>query len=835
MPLPGGAPLSLQVQSTLASAVQAKPKHAMIVRMSAETLEALEAFPNHPQMSFEFGDNPGIYIGETFFPMRPQKESSPHEIYLRAASAAKPMAPLRLYANVIGKFMVERQLGDKVTDKVRQQTMVAKQQHLERQAILLDQPPIPASGARNGKRKMPGSGTVVKKTLASDQLRVPSSTLAVRKVSPLPQNPPSFKADAGVRRRLVHCLAISPRLAEDAVKMVGGASISASAREDLLVLLEDVAEQQAPARKGDKSPRPWVLKPQSWIEVRPYEWPKLTEGERTTMARQARMAFKALKIPETDPAWVNVRYRQTGPTIPPSVPGPQPMTASTNRSSASGSLSVQPDPKRPAISSKDIKLKSKQDTSRLKGEVRMKDESSKATASRVNAIKRVEVAPDSGSGTGNSSANAVASRRVPGSGYQAKKSPQPSSAVSEKSATPVDARTVQKLPLPASLPPKPTPAALPPSGSQARKTISTIPPKISKKSDESDRERDRDKDHEREREREREKRERARAREKERQREAREKEREKEREAQEREIEIEKRESAREREREDKEREKRRKEKEREREEIEQERRQREKEREKDIIAKDKVSSLTGFKRKNPTQDREATPDDSLCKASIPKRRKLDDGASVTSSSSSKFRDAGLPRKPVYEPSPAPRPKVKKESSPMPARASAMDQQRPSTSSASLNRSERPKANGTTKVRRKSPIYTSSEDEGEIPQPRKRNPSPPTVSDRSNSDQSSGKGSRHRSRASYPLPTDHAALRALYQSQYIDYLGAFSKVVAQKRKIEAILNGDSEAEVDMMDPDDLTKLSMEHKTLKAELENIHQMHTKGTTSGSVSD
>jgi len=164
--------------------------------------------------------------------MRPLKESSPHELYLRAASAAKPMAPLKLHANVIGKFMVERQLGEKVTDKVRQQTMVAKQQHMERQAILLDQPPISVPGSK--KRKIPGSG----KTPASDHLRVPSSsTAASRKVSPLP----SSKASADVRRRLVRCLAISPRLADDAVKMVGGANISASARDDLLALLDNVS------------------------------------------------------------------------------------------------------------------------------------------------------------------------------------------------------------------------------------------------------------------------------------------------------------------------------------------------------------------------------------------------------------------------------------------------------------------------------------------------------------------------------------------------------------------------------------------------------------------
>ncbi|KAG8214108.1 hypothetical protein J3R82DRAFT_10868 [Butyriboletus roseoflavus] len=823
MPLPSSAPLSLQVSS---NAVQSKPKRAMIVRMSAETLDALEAFPNHPPLSFDFGDVPGIYIRDTFFPMRPQKESSPHELYLRAASSLKPMAPLKLYANVVGKFMVERQLGDRVTGKVRQQTMVAKQQHMERQAILLDQPPIPVS-AKNGKRKMPGSGTVLKKTLPSDQLR-----LASRKVSPLPQNTPSSKAGADVRSRLVRCLAISPRLSDDAVKMVGGANIGLSTRQDLLALLEDVsptapsatlpvlithskvAEQQAPARKGDKSPRPWALKPQTWTEVRPFEWPKLTETERIAMSRQARMVFKALKIPESDPAWENVRYRPTAPTIPTSVPVPPPMTASnSNRSSASAQMET----KRSAITTKDTKLKSKQDAPRQKGEIQMKDESTKATVSRVNAIKRAEAERPSTAPDGGTGAKTVASRRLPGSGYQAKKSPQPSLGVTEKSGTPVDARAAPKPSLPASLPQKPSPA-VPPTGTHARKTIPTMPPKPVKKEDESDRERDRE--YERQREREREKRER---------------EKEKQRDEWER-VEMEKREKARQKQREATEREKRQRENVREQE-AEQEKRQRDKER----IAKERATgdAVPVFKRKTATQDTGETLDDASSKAPLPKRRKLDDGTSVASSAL-KRRDAesSVPKKSPHEPSPAPRLKIKKELSPSQASVSKQERRATTSASGSTHKSERPsKMSGSAKPRRRSPIYTSSEDEGEIPQPRKRNPSPPPISDRStSSDQPPTERTprHHRTpRAVYPSPTDHAALRALYQSQYSNYLGAFSKVVAQKRKIEAMLNGDSEAEVDVMDPDDLVKLSMEHKSLKTELENIQDIYTKGTTTGAA--
>ncbi|KAI9571207.1 hypothetical protein HD554DRAFT_2187682 [Boletus coccyginus] len=749
MPLPNGAPLALLVNS---NAVQSRPKRAMIVRMSAETLDALEAFPAHPPLSIDFGGNPGIYISDTFFPMRPLKESSPHELYLRAASAAKPMAPLKLHANVIGKFMVERQLGEKVTDKVRQQTMVAKQQHMERQAILLDQPPIPVPGAKNAKRKIPSG-----KTPASVHLRVPSSsTAASRRVSPLPQNTPSSKASADVRRRLVRFLAISPRLADDAVKMVGGANISDSARDDLLTLLADVAEQRAPVKKGDKSPRPWALKPQTWTEVRPFEWPKLTEPERVAMARQARMVFKALKIPESDPAWENVRYRPAAPTVPTSIPAPPPMAATSN-SRSSGS--AQAETKRSAISSKDARLKSKQDAPRAKGDIQMKDESSKATVARVNAIKRAEIDRPSTPSDSGSSTKTAASRRLPGSGYQAKKTPLLSTAVTEKSGTPA----APKQSLSASLPQKPLLAVPPAGGTHARKTIPIVPPKPMKKEDESDRERD-----------------------------------------------IE--------------------EKEREREEMEQVKRQRERDR----ISKERAagSAVPASKRKAAAQDAEEYLDASI-KASLSKRRKLDDGPSVASSS--KAWDVGSPgpKKLARDPSPVPRLKMKKDRSPQ-ASASHEDRR---TSSGSTHKSERPtKTSGSVKPRRRSPIYTSSsEDEGEIPQPRKRNLSPPPVSDRSNSSDQppAERGARHHrtTRTAYPPATDHPALRALYQSQYSSYLGTFSQIVAQKRAIRAMLNGDSEAEVDVMGPDDLTKLSMEHQSHQTELENILDIYTKGTIVG----
>ncbi|KAG1762898.1 hypothetical protein EDD22DRAFT_889486 [Suillus occidentalis] len=695
MPLPSGTPLSLQGHSRPGDTVQTKPKHAMIVRMSAETLEALEDLSSSPVMNFEFGDNPGIYIGETFFPMRPLKESSPHEIYLRTSSAAKPNAPLKLYANVMGKFIVDRQLGEKVTDKVRQQTIEAKKQHAERQTIMLDAPLISAAGTKNLKRKTPGSGTVVKKGAQRDTLRTPAASTPVsRKISPMPQTATS-KANADIRRRLIHFLAVEDREADLTVSRVCGRDCDAMARANLLNILEEVAEP-VPARKGDKSPRKWGLKRSTWLEVRPYDWEMYKPSERTTIARQGRVVLSDLKIPESDAVWDHFRFRNVAP---PTGAAPHPTHGGkTITGPPAGLLKPKPEPKRPAIS-KDLKQKAKADSSRTKGDIHMKDESARPRGlPRVAAIKREEASPSPST-----------SRRLPGSGYVAKKSPQPSPA--------------------------------PPLPSQEKTPTTSIPMKMTKKMlppEDSDRERERHRD--------------------------------------------------------------------------------------KDRPPKDRV--VAGVKRKNATHDVGDAQDGVGLKANTFKKRRTEEGPSPAASSSSlKGRDLSLPKKPVEAASPVPPPpkKIKKEPSPLPQPRTALPTQPPPPNPASKT-DQRPKLNGA-KSRRRSPIYTSS-DEGEISEPpRKSVQDPPT-----NTDRSKGKEGRARPRASYPLPPDRNGLRSRYQSKYGHYLGTYSQIVAQKRKIEAILNGESEAEGEIMDPEELKRLSTEHKSQKEELEFIQEKWMNGSVS-----
>ncbi|EGN99749.1 hypothetical protein SERLA73DRAFT_179932 [Serpula lacrymans var. lacrymans S7.3] len=746
MPLPGDGVLSLQGLSRPGDALHSKPKQAMIVRMSAETLEALEAFPNHPPMDFEFGE--GIYIGDTFFPMRPLKESSPHEIYLRASSAAKRMAPLKLYANVTGKFTVERELGEKVQDKVRDRTMAARNKHQERKAILLDAPPTLPGNVK--KRKAPPTTFLNTKKPHIEQPRTTSKASAAlpsQVISPVPSTSTTKKLNPEIRRRVIRCLAIAQRHPEEVVEMLQGEH--GSTRNELLQLLEEVAEP-APKNAADKTRGLWGLKLQTWLDVRPYGWPDLTEAERTAVSRKVRSALNGLKIPESDPAWDLARYRSTATT------NVTPSSAVTTKGSTGNSNSTAPpraEIKRPAVS-RELKeqKKAKLDASRTKGEIKMKDESAKAPkATTVKGKEAGQSAVPNPKTTQASQGSKTlpAQRRHPGSGFKVNKAPSLDSSngsidgASRKTASSSEARSSQRSPLPPpSLPPKPV-LVPPPDRKPNTAATSKVVKKVKESPapsviDESDKERDKDRLKSRDRDRDR--------------------------------------------------------------------------QRDRDTFP------MVAKRKALPRDDDDG---EFSAQGSAQKKRRIVEAPVMPPpvTKEPKARDLSLPKKPVQDLSPAPRPaKIKKESSPPPPppRQSSLSQEK----SSSASQRPHPGRNKThiSKSRRRSPIYTSSEDEGEIPQ---HDNAPSATQTRTNHHV---EPSQQYSRASYPITTKHNTLRTQYSSCYSNFMDTFVQIVAQKRKIEAVLNGDSESELDLMDPDELKKLSAEHKRREEELENIWQSH-----------
>jgi RNA polymerase II elongation factor ELL len=157
--------------------------------------------------------------------MRPLKENSPHDLYLRASSATKPMAPLKLYANITGKFTVERDLV-KIQDKIRSTTLDAEKSRKERGITMLDGPPSNVSSAQNGKkRKAPvANSTLFRKPIP--QPRPSTSTAA----------PPS----SPVRAAIVKALALKDRSLDDLLSLMPAENDADKRKRKLLELLTQV-------------------------------------------------------------------------------------------------------------------------------------------------------------------------------------------------------------------------------------------------------------------------------------------------------------------------------------------------------------------------------------------------------------------------------------------------------------------------------------------------------------------------------------------------------------------------------------------------------------------
>jgi len=239
----------------------------MIIRMSEQTLEALAAYPTHPPLKFEFGDNPvcafftyisffphtihpqGIHIASTFFPMRGVRESTPHELYLRSAPASKINAPLKLYADIAGKFTVERELNGKTESKVQQSTADAQKTKSERRIVVLENPPALASSATKSKSSAPAKKrkTAVSAPIATTIRRVPhvvraknEGSSAATGQSPPHSLPSSSPVSPAIRARMIHLLAKGPRTKEDVITQIGGPDVSETLRVQLNELLVTV-------------------------------------------------------------------------------------------------------------------------------------------------------------------------------------------------------------------------------------------------------------------------------------------------------------------------------------------------------------------------------------------------------------------------------------------------------------------------------------------------------------------------------------------------------------------------------------------------------------------
>ncbi|KAI5120339.1 hypothetical protein M0805_009415 [Coniferiporia weirii] len=863
MPLPANSSISLQGHSRPGEGITTKPKIAMVVRMTEETLEALQNLSSTDRMDFEFGDRPGIHIREQFFPMRYNKEKDNQELFIRTTMSARPNAPLKLNANVVGKFLVERHLSDVAVQRVRDATAAAAKQKSERKTIMIDTPPTMPTVTQKSvvKRKGPpkstpkSTPTIVK----SYAITVPPTSEPGGSTSSV-----SFPKEtiALYRQRLIHYLALGAATQPDVVKEVGGLEVDRDVRLKITEILNEVAEQEQVARKAVSASQDtkWRLKPQTWKEVRPYQYQGYTDNVRTAVARSARTWLKSLKIPENDPSWDHVKFRSNGITaantgagaVQRAVNGTSTATAKAKAKAKDAKMKdldmkakleasvpptrpppvpvpTLPRPNQPAESGPATMRTGKgkeRETEKEEGEV-----SPSETPPRPNTVSSVRRLP--GSRSAGTTTPTMQPPPVP-SAVQSSSS-QNSTGSLPKRTGPVDVRGPKRAPPEPSERVRAAPPIPPPVPSDRKPVIqvkrevvsvkrereapvaSANAPGVPGASTLAAREREPMK-RERERESDRES--------------VRGVKREKDRESD--------RESVRGRER-DLERERDR-ERERERDIRERERaargREREKERDKEKgKERERLSSSTAMKANTKRKATVDSDDDSSdwgyegrkkakksANASSTKVKHEREGSSLkvpTSSSKAARRESSPPRK------------IKRELSPLPPSKSAPSASQGGHSGLS---SSMPKVKKEVKVereredsarpsskqpkKRRSPIYTSSSDsEEEDARPKKVKVTP--------------KAPAARARVTRPLPalSKHDSLRSRYSSTYSEYLLAFQKLVSQKNKLTTMLrhgsasaSGESDGDGDMLSIEELEELSARHQRLHDELESIKKSY-----------
>jgi RNA polymerase II elongation factor ELL len=556
---------------------------------------------------------------------------------------------------------------------------------------------------------------------------------------------------------------------------------------------DQIAEESDSSKKGPSASSKsnttllWRLKTKSWLHVRPYEWTTFSDAERTAVARKAQLALNDMKIPESDVAWTHVKSRNSsdrnlnGRAASPATAQTRASLSNTHTptgSSAKGKRGVY------SQEAKEQKSKTRPAT-KNPTVVLMKDESLKPRSSASRKSFELETRES------NSNDSLIGSQPVtrrPGSGYKATGQDSglgSGSMDSRNSRQPNTAGSVNALHHDRMVHGQSSRHAKP-GGESEQEGEGKGKIRINKvRSDEGNTDRQRDR----------------------------------------------KRMEGREDKRGDVDRMKdmdRVGQREKIRERIPDAQHEPEKERWQQRTPGD-ISS-TGAKRK--TSEFDDPTYEALPKINFQKKRRTDSSTTLASSPTAReSRPRELPKKPelphTTRESTNVKPGIKKELSPLPPSRNTLPpspgKTTGSSSSSSVHRTSRgdKSSNGASKFRRTSHIYTSSEDEAGPHQSVKREqvsaplpPAPPTLPPKPT-----------RSHQPYPHPSAHDALRKRYRISWHEYIATVAKVATQRSKIEAMLdrNGntsDSDGDVEMMDADELRRLSARHIALREELEEI---------------
>lgn len=172
--------------------------------------------------------------------MRHSPEETIHELFLRASSASKKSAPLKLHANVVGKFTVERELADQLRDKIRESTQDAANQRNSRSTVFIDTPPDLQTNTR--KRKEPPSSMFRKPMRPSDKLKPPATSSGQYEVKQTPSTSQLKDSSSAARKRVIQYLALNNEATEEKLfQLASLADRNFSSSRHLAELLDQVS------------------------------------------------------------------------------------------------------------------------------------------------------------------------------------------------------------------------------------------------------------------------------------------------------------------------------------------------------------------------------------------------------------------------------------------------------------------------------------------------------------------------------------------------------------------------------------------------------------------
>lgn len=185
----------------------------------------------------------GLLIQDKHFPMRYSKEKENQELFIRTTMAARPNPPLKLNANVVGKFVVEQFMSDKAAQRAHNTSHVASKPKMENKVQMIDGP----TAVTPTVQKATGTAGPKKKAASKAPQHTPTIVKNYASSAPQPTQAPSAPSvslpkdvEAHLRQRLVHDLALGAAPVPDVLKRVGGVEADQDTRTKIIELLHEV-------------------------------------------------------------------------------------------------------------------------------------------------------------------------------------------------------------------------------------------------------------------------------------------------------------------------------------------------------------------------------------------------------------------------------------------------------------------------------------------------------------------------------------------------------------------------------------------------------------------